>query len=140
MADLITTVASFATNSTSTVTIPKEYAWDFENDDFLLVDGKFKIVTGAEALKVWMWRSLRTPNSIYAAYSTSYGSNMDDLVGKGYSTELIETEAQRIVWECISYNSHIKGISEFSISTAGDILAVSFIAETDQGEVTLSDV
>lgn len=139
MSNLITTVASFSTDST-TVTIPKEYAWDFVNNDFLLVDGKFQIVTGIEALKVWMWKALKTPNSIYSVYSTSYGSKMDDLIGKGYSSELIESEAQRIVWECISYNSHITGISSFSVGTSGDILTVSFTAQTDQGEVTVSDV
>lgn len=139
MSDLITTVASFSM-TTTTITIPKEYAWDFTNNDFLLIDGKFQIVTGTEALKVWIWKALRTPNSIYSAYSTSYGSTMDDLVGKGYSSELIESEAQRIVWECISYNSHITGISSFSVDTSRDVLTVTFTAETDQGEVTVSDV
>ena len=57
MVDLITTVASFPT-TTTTITIPKKYAWDFKNNDFLLVDGKFQIVTGTEALKVWMWKAL----------------------------------------------------------------------------------
>jgi hypothetical protein len=139
MADLITTVASFSSNTT-TVTVPKEYAWDFVANDFLLVDGKFQIVEGTEALRVWMWKALRTSNSIYSAYSTSYGSKMDDLVGKGYSSSLIESEAQRIVWECISYNSHITGIIEFSVDTTNDILTVSFTAETDQGEVVISNV
>lgn len=139
MSNLITTVATFS-NTSTTVTVPKEYAWDFKNNDFLLIDGKFQIVTGTEALRVWIWKALRTPNSIYEAYSSSYGSKMDDLVGKGYSKDLVESEAQRIVWECISYNSHITGISSFSVDTSGDILTVSFIAETDQGEVMVSDV
>jgi hypothetical protein len=135
----ITTVASFSTTSTN-VTVPKEYAWDFENNDYLLVDGKFQIVTGTEALKVWIWKVLKTPNGIYAAYSSSYGNNLNDLVGKGYSQDLIASEAQRIVWECISYNSHITRISNFTVNTTKDILTVSFIAETDQGEVTITSV
>lgn len=137
---VVTTVASFSESSSTTVTVPKEYAWDFTNNDYLLVDGKFQTVAGAEALRVWMWKALKTPNSIYSAYSTSYGSNLDDLVGKGYSSALIESEARRIVWECISYNSHITGISSFSISTSGDILTVSFTAQTDQGEVSVNGV
>lgn len=141
MPELITTVASFSNSNTSTTTTTvKEYAWNFENNDFLLVDGKFQIVEGVEALKVWIWKALRTPNSVYSVYSSSYGSRKDDLVGKGYSSSLIESEAQRIVWECISYNSHITGIKDFSVDMVDDILTVSFTAITDQGEVTVSGV
>jgi len=137
MADLITTVASFST-TTTTITVPKEYAWDFTNNDFLLVDGKFQIVTGTEALKVWILKALKTPNSRYSAYSTSYGSNVEDLIGQGLSVSLIESESKRIVWECISLNSHITGINNFSIDMTSDILTVNFTAITDQGEVTIS--
>ena len=77
----ITTVASFPTTSTN-VTVPKEYAWDFTVNDYLLVDGKFQIVTGTEALRVWILKALKTPNGIYAAYTSSYGGKLDDLVGK----------------------------------------------------------
>jgi hypothetical protein len=137
VANVITTVATFST-TTTTITIPKEYAWDFVNNDFLLVDGKFQIVTGTEALKVWILKALKTPNSIYSAYSTSYGSNMDVLVGQSLSVALIESESKRIVWECISVNNHITGINNFLIDMTSDVLTVNFTAITDQGEVSVS--
>jgi len=137
VAGLITTVASFSP-TTTTITVPKEYAWDFVNNDFLLVDGKFQIVTGKEALKVWIWKALKTPNSRYAAYSTSYGSNLEDLIGQRYSSALIESEAKRIVTECITINKHITGLNNFTVDVTNDILTISFIALTDQGEVTIS--
>jgi hypothetical protein len=139
MADLITTIASFTTSET-TITVPKEFAWDFNNNDFLLVDGKFQIVTGTEALKVWIRKALKTPNSIYEAYSTDYGSNLDSLVGTRLSISLIESESKRIVWECISINNHITGMNNFSVNTTKDILTISFTALTDQGEVTITNV
>lgn len=137
MSGLITTVGAFPT-TTTTITVPKEYAWDFVNNDFLLVDGKFQIVTGTEALKVWMWKALNTPNSRYKAYSSSYGSTMDSLVGQSLSPALIESEAKRIVWECISINSHITGMNNFSVDMTSDILIVNFTALTDQGEMSVS--
>jgi len=139
MVDLITTVGSFPTTET-TITVPKEFAWDFDNNDFLLVDGKFQIVTGKEALKVWIRKALKTPNSIYAAYSTDYGSNLDSLVGTRLSISLIESESKRIVWECISINTHITGMNNFSVNTTKDILTISFTALTDQGAVTITNV
>jgi len=139
MANLITTVGSFPTTET-TITVPKEFAWDFDNNDFLLVDGKFQIVTGKEALKVWIRKALKTPNGIYAAYSTDYGSNLDSLVGTRLSISLIESESKRIVWECISINTHITGMNNFLVDTTKDILTISFTALTDQGEVTITNV
>jgi len=139
MANVITTVASFST-ATTTITTPKEYAWDFINNDFLLVDGKFQIVTGTEALKVWILKALNTPSGRYKAYSSNYGSAMDNLIGHSLSAALIESEAKRIVWECIGINSHILGITGFTVDMSGDILTVNFTAETDQGEVIISDV
>ncbi|WP_242951330.1 DUF2634 domain-containing protein [Clostridium kluyveri] len=124
-------------NSSSTVTTPKEYAWDFENDDFLLKDGKFVIVEGKEALKIWIWKALNTVKMNYSIYSDNYGHDLDSLIGQGFSSGLIESEARRIVWECISLNHHITGMQNFTTAYDGDTLTVSFTALTDQGEVDM---
>jgi len=137
MVNVITTVATLPITTTA-ITVPKEYAWDFVNNDFLLVDGKFQIVSGTEALKVWILKALKTPNSRYVSYSSSYGSNIEDLVGQSLSVPLIESESKRIVWECISVNRHITGMNNFSIDMTSDILTVNFTAITDQGEVSVS--
>ncbi len=137
MADLITTVASFS-NATTTIIIPKEYAWDFKNNKFLLNDGKFIIVEGIEAIKIWIYKALNTANSRYKAYTTSYGSNLEALVGTRYSIALIESESKRLVWDCISLNSHIKSITDFTVDVTNDILTVDFKAATDQGEVVIN--
>ena len=63
---------------------------------------------------------------------------MDSLVGQSLSPSLIESEAKRIVWECISINSHIAGITDFTVDMTNDILTITFTATTDQGEVSMS--
>ncbi|KZL94375.1 DUF2634 domain-containing protein [Clostridium magnum] len=123
---------------TATATIPREYAWDFENNEFRLVNGKFVIVEGPEALKIWMWKALKTVKMTYSVYSDSYGHDLDTLVGQGFSSGMVESEARRLVLECISANSHITGIKNFSANSNGDTLTVGFTALTDQGEVTYS--
>ena len=124
----------------TTSTIPKEYAWDFEKNDFKLKDGKFIIVTGKEALKVWMWKALHTLKMTYSIYSDNYGSNLDSIIGQGYSDELITSEAKRLVEECLSPNAHILSITDFVTTSDGDTLNVSFTALTDQGEVVYSGI
>lgn len=121
----------------TTDTIPREYAWDFENNDFLLRDGKFVIVEGKEALKVWIWKALHTVKMTYSVYSDSYGHDLDSIVGQGFSSGLIESEAKRLVWECLKTNQHITGIENFSTTSDADNLLISFTAITDLGEVDM---
>lgn len=123
----------------ATSTIPKEYAWDFENNDFLLKDGKFQIVTGKEALKVWIWKALHTIRLTYSIYSDNYGHDLDTLIGQGFSVGLVTSEAKRLVEKCLSVNPHITGIQNFVANSEDDKLSVSFTAITDQGGVTYSD-
>lgn len=118
--------------------IPKEYAWDFENNDFLLKDGKFVVVEGIEALKVWIWKALHTERKKYSIYSDRYGHDLDSIVGKGFSKALIETEAKRLIWECLSGNSHILRLGNFSIALKKDMLNIDLTAITDLGEVSVS--
>ena len=127
-----------ATQGTTALTIPREYAWDFENNDFRLINGKFIIVEGAEALEVWIWKAIHTLKLAYSIYSDKYGHELDTLVGQGYSVELIETEANRLVWECLSQNPHITSIENFSVSIVDDTLVISFTAITDQGGVNIN--
>ncbi len=127
-------------DSSGKITIPREYAWDFQNNTFLLVDGKFKIVTGKEALQVWIWKALHTMRLKYSIYSDDYGHDLDSLIGNGFSSGLIESEARRFIWKCISVNSHITGIQEFTTIYDEDTLIIKFTVLTDQGEVEISDL
>ena len=51
----------------------QEYAWNFDNDTFIFEHGRHKIVTENEALKVWIYKTLKTERWRYRAYETSYG-------------------------------------------------------------------
>jgi hypothetical protein len=137
--NLTSVIASFSNGGTETST-PKEYAWDFEKNDFKLKDGKFQIVEGTEALKIWIWKALKTSNSTYPIYSDAYGNEFEKLVGKGLSKSLIESEAKRLILECLKENEHILSIKNFSVDKSDDTLSITFTAVTDCGEVTLSDI
>lgn len=134
--DLSKIVASFSENEAKTI-IPKEYAWDFDKNDFKLKDGKFQIVEGIEALKIWIWKALKTSRFTYPIYSDAYGQEIDKLVGKGLSKSLTESEAKRLTLECLKENEHILSIKNFTISKEKDLLSITFTAVTDCGEVII---
>ena len=61
----------------------KEYAWDFEQDKFRYDgNGNHIIVTGQEALKVWIYKALKTERYEHEAYSWSYGVELKPFIGK----------------------------------------------------------
>ena len=134
--NLTNVIASFSAEETDIIT-PKEYAWDFEKNDFKLKDGKFQIVEGIEALKIWIWKALKTSKFTYPIYSDAYGQELEKMVGKGLSKSLAESEAKRLTLECLKENEHILSIKNFKINKVKDILNITFTAITDCGEVII---
>jgi len=129
---------SLVNTSNGTNAICKEYAWDFTKNDFLLKDGKFLTVTGDEAVKIWIYKALNTQKYGYMAYSQYYGNELEDLIGKGYSNELIKSEVERYLKDSLLVNNYIKGIQNVSVTQENDKLDIDFTAITVYGEVNIS--
>lgn len=116
---------------------PREFAWDFERDEFILKDGKFVIVEGNEALKVWIYKVLKTTKGRYKAYSNKYGHELEDLIGKGLPDSLIKSEGKRYIEQALLTNPLIKRIVEFEMNRDGALLMMSCRVITDYGEVMI---
>lgn len=117
--------------------IPREYAWDFEKNEFILENGRIKILEGAEALKVWICKMLKTQRYRYLVYSWNYGSELEELIGKGYASSAVQNEVKRLLEDALTVNSNIKGTSNVQVKFQGDDLDISFTAITDYGEVKI---
>lgn len=113
---------------------PKEYGIDFKTGQLT-----GEIVEGKEAIKVWIWLALQTPRYRHYVYTWDYGNEFEDLIGRGYTEEYIEAEAQRMTEDCLLINEGIQSISEFSVSMEKDALTVSFIANTIYGDIEFTD-
>ncbi len=111
-------------------TAPREYEIDFETGQ--LTGGT---VEGKEAVKVWIWLALQTPRYRYYIYTWDYGSDFEELIGRGYTEEYIATETQRMTEDCLLVNEHVQGIKEFSVNMEGSTLTISFVADTIYGEI-----
>lgn len=112
-----------------TVYIPKEYGIDFETGQLT-----GKITEGLEAVKVWVWFALHTPKDRYYVYSPNYGQEYEDMIGKGYSGEYMETELQRMTEECLIINPFITGIQNFAMKKEGSRVELSFLLVTSLGD------
>lgn len=118
---------------TESVTTYKEYEFDFHT-------GKLtgKILEGKEALKMWVYKALLTKRYIYPIYSWDYGQDLEELIGQGYETDFIKSEAERRIQECLMINEHIKGCHSLNINLVNDTLQISFTVNTTFGEVPIN--
>ncbi|WP_027628229.1 DUF2634 domain-containing protein [Ruminiclostridium cellobioparum] len=118
--------------------IPKEFAWDFGKNQFILENGRMKILEGAEALKVWICKMLKTQRYRYLIYSWNYGSELEKLIGAGYASNTVRNEVKRLLEDALQVNSGIKGTKNVNVTFSGDKLDLSFTVITDYGEVKIN--
>lgn len=91
----------------------KEYAWDSDNDDFLLDNGKFIIVEGLEALKVRNYLSLKTYKGRFFIYKNKVGTKLKDLRGKTKS--YVSLHIREMLEEALVDNIYVTGIEDIVV-------------------------
>lgn len=117
----------------------REYAWDFETDCFIYDDtGKRVIVEGDEALKIWVYKALKTERYEYLAYSWQYGIELKPFIGKVMGVYERYSELKRVIIECLLVNPYIKSIDSVDFQTDGDYTHCNIALTTIYGEVNIN--
>lgn len=113
----------------------REVGWDYARDVPLFRGGEPAVVEGKEAVKVWIWKALRTPRYRYEIYTWAYGSEFESLVGQAYSDSVKTAEAPRYLRECLLVNPYITVVKDIAVSFEAAKLTVRGTAVTIYGEV-----
>ena len=103
----------------------KEYAYDFETNQLKLKNGKHYLVEGNEALKIWIYKALRTERYRYMAYSDDYGTEIYTVIGTVLSTPAKIAEIKRFVTETLMVNPYIVSIENIALEQIGSVLHIS---------------
>ena len=113
----------------------KEIAIDFETGEPLLKENEFIILEGKEALKVWVWKTLKTERNKYLIYSDSYGNDLAENIGQIYDKTTKDALMINEIKECLSVNPYITNIYNFNIETKeeGRHPIISFNVDTIYG-------
>ena len=112
------------------------FDFDFTKGDFVLDEKSVSVLTGVDALRLWIEKMLRTQVGRYTMYSGDYGVNIEDLiVGKGYGFDFIETELKREIQTALLRHDDITDIRSFAVSKRGTVLDITFTAVTVYGEI-----
>ena len=111
------------------------FKFDFDTGEFVTDSaGDVVTVSGAEALKQWINKILRTQYNRYKLYNgTNYGSNIEDLVvGKSYNMDFTESELKREIEKALLKNDDIYTVAS-TITRKKEKLYIDLVLTTVYG-------
>ena len=113
----------------------REVAWDFSAGTPIFSGGRPLIVSGAEAVKVWIWKAIKTARYRHDIYTWDFGCEAEELVGQNFTPAVKESEAARYIQEALTPNPYITGVRQVEVSFNGTQLTVGCAVSTIYGEV-----
>ncbi|WP_136604675.1 DUF2634 domain-containing protein [Paenibacillus dokdonensis] len=103
------------------VAFGRSWRFDFELGDFVMTPTrKVANIHDTEAWVMWCQKAIRTPRYRHLIYSRNHGEELDNLIGKGYSRGVIESEIQRIVTETLMVDPRTADVGGFTYNWSGD--------------------
>lgn len=123
--------------TTATAQLYRDIRWDYDRNQPVWRNGNPVWVTGGEAVKSWAARTLYTVRCSSDVFSTDYGCDLMTLVGQPYTETVRQSEAVRLIRECLTINPYIKDVQQISVEFSGDTLSISCVMQTVYGEVTV---
>ena len=115
-------------------------AWNFNEDEFVYDDnGNHIFVEGKEAIKVWIYKALKTERFSYIAYSWQYGIELYPFIGKVMGVQERYSELKRMITECLMVNPYILSIDniEFNPKNRENEVITTVTLTTVYGEVSV---
>lgn len=123
-------------NTEVEVPIYKELALDFETNQLKTRGGQYYYVEKNEALKIWIYKALKSTRFTYLTYSTNYGNELNTLVGRYLEKNLLYSEIKRMLEEALLVNDkYIKSLTDFDITQEGAKVICNFSVNTIYGSV-----
>lgn len=116
----------------------REAAWDFARGSPVFRGGSPVVVTGVEAVKVWVYKALRTARARHEIYTFDFGCELEALVGRDFTDGLKRAEATRYVREALEGNPYITAVDEVEAALDGNVLSIRAVVKTIYGEVSIN--
>lgn len=109
--------------------VPSDFEIDFDT-------GKLtgKIISGKDAVVQWVRIVLGINRYYYEQYSWNFGSELQELIGKGGSIESLKTEAERMILDALHTSEYINSIEDMNIEIEGEKLTAKFTIITSFGD------
>lgn len=123
---------------TTALPMYREVAWDFGAGKPIFSGGRPVIVSGADAVKVWIWKAIKTARFRHDIYTWDFGCEAEALVGQPFTPAVKESEAVRYIKEALAPNPYIKSVQRVDVIFSGTELTISCAVSTIYGEVAIN--
>ena len=113
--------------------------FDFDTGEFVMKDGNIEILTGVEALKMWITKLIRTEKNKFKIYATGatdeYGISLLDLINSNNPYFYIQVELQSELTKELLKNAEILSVDSFILTKESTTLTVNFNVNSIYGLV-----
>lgn len=116
----------------------REYFFDLKTGSLVYENGKPKIVSDIDALKIHIYKMLITERFKFLGYSWDYGCELNSLIGNVQSHSVVEAESKRLIEECLLVNPYITSIDKVQVSIDGKKVNIVATINTIYGEVEIN--
>lgn len=110
---------------------------DFRTGEHVIVNGNFVKVEKIDALRVWVWKCLKTERNTYEAYSSSYGNDLKKELGYVYDRSVKEQLLYNEIRKSLLVNPYLTSVSNFTTekTVSGSDVTIYFDIGTIYGEI-----
>ena len=122
------------------IPIFKEYAIDFKTGEYLKDENNdIKVLEKNEALKVWIFKALKTERFRYAdVHSDNYGSELETNIGSIYQKSVKDALMINQIIDTLLVNPYILECYNFYISNENEYVPqITFNVKTVYGELEM---
>lgn len=103
------------------VSLGRSWRFDFNAGEFVMTPTrKIAQVDGMDAWVMWCQKAIRTPRYRHLIYSRQYGQELDELIGRGYSRAVQESEIQRMATEALMADPRTLSVDRFTFGWQED--------------------
>lgn len=106
-----------------------DYEIDFDNNRLT-----GRIISGKPALIQWAHLSILTQRYRYTQHTWNYGCEIEDLIGRHYEPDYVQTESKRMITEALTVNPDITSVENVQVENGDTGVHVSCIMRTIYGE------
>lgn len=115
MSDFMSSFVNTTGNKEVKPAIYREMAIDFNTGEPLVVDGEIVELEGKEALRVWIWKALKTECNKYRGYTYRYGQDLWKEIGKVFSRTVKVQMIYADIEDTLKVNPRITKVYNFEV-------------------------
>ena len=102
----------------------RELAYDYEKNCLLRRGGRPYLIEKDDALQVWIYKALKTKRFVWPAYTHTYGSEIENVIGLSNDPAVIDSEIKRYITETLMVNPYLQELSDFTFAHERDTVTV----------------